>query len=355
MAASRNFSGAIAPSRPPSAPESISARVPASRPLPETSTTASSSRRPPSERADTRKSPPKAPPPAGAQIDVGVPARRQRRQLTLAAQLVAQLQQDRLAAAGGQPESLPVPRELHRDQRDQHQQDQRAWPHGVPALVRDLHDEGDRRRRAAACAAPAGRAGSRRARQAAPAPRAARTDTPPSSVSTAIATVSATRIDERDELGAGRVPGREHGHAPAGLAQARDRPPGRTAGLPAVGDHDRWQITGLRLLRNRRDLPASGVARSRPRSTLPRMSPPHRRDRPGNGEEAAHVAALSGGGPSQLGIDGSMRARDVSRPKAGRPGRSRAAGAGVLPPAVAPPAGQRRSDAGSGGSSPVSS
>jgi hypothetical protein len=46
------------------------------------------------------------------------------------------------------------------------------------------------------------------------------------------------------------------------------------------------------------------------------MSPPHRRGRPGNGEEAAHVAALSGGGPSQLGIDGSMRARDVSRPKA---------------------------------------
>jgi hypothetical protein len=46
------------------------------------------------------------------------------------------------------------------------------------------------------------------------------------------------------------------------------------------------------------------------------MSPPQRRHRPGNGEEAAHVAALSGGGPSQLGVDGSMRARDVSRPKA---------------------------------------
>jgi len=46
------------------------------------------------------------------------------------------------------------------------------------------------------------------------------------------------------------------------------------------------------------------------------MSPPQRRHRPGNGEEAAHIASLSGGGPSQLGIDGSMRARDVSRPKA---------------------------------------
>jgi len=46
------------------------------------------------------------------------------------------------------------------------------------------------------------------------------------------------------------------------------------------------------------------------------MSDPHRRGRLGNGEEAAHVAALSGGGPSQLGIDGSMRARDVSRPMA---------------------------------------
>ena len=45
------------------------------------------------------------------------------------------------------------------------------------------------------------------------------------------------------------------------------------------------------------------------------MSPPQRRGRPGNGEEAAHVAALSGGGPSQIGINGSMRARDVSRPK----------------------------------------
>ena len=45
------------------------------------------------------------------------------------------------------------------------------------------------------------------------------------------------------------------------------------------------------------------------------MSPPQRRHRPGNGEEAAHAAALTGGGPSQLGIEGSMRARDVSRPK----------------------------------------
>jgi hypothetical protein len=44
------------------------------------------------------------------------------------------------------------------------------------------------------------------------------------------------------------------------------------------------------------------------------MSPPPRRGRPGNGEEAASIAALTGGGPSQLGVGGSMRARDVSRP-----------------------------------------
>jgi len=38
-----------------------------------------------------------------------------------------------------------------------------------------------------------------------------------------------------------------------------------------------------------------------------------RRGRPGSGDEAS-VAALTGGGPSQLGVGGSMRARDVSRP-----------------------------------------
>ena len=40
-----------------------------------------------------------------------------------------------------------------------------------------------------------------------------------------------------------------------------------------------------------------------------------RGDRGGRGEERA-AAALTGGGPSQLGIVGSMRARDVSRPRA---------------------------------------
>ena len=61
----------------------------------------------------------------------------------------------------------------------------------------------------------------------------------------------------RIKLGAAEVLGGEQGHPPAGLAQPRDRPPGRIAGLR---DHDRWQATGLRLLRNTRDLPASGVA-----------------------------------------------------------------------------------------------
>jgi hypothetical protein len=42
------------------------------------------------------------------------------------------------------------------------------------------------------------------------------------------------------------------------------------------------------------------------------MTPPVRRGRPGRDE--ASVAALTGGGPSQLGVGGAMRARDVSRP-----------------------------------------
>jgi len=48
------------------------------------------------------------------------------------------------------------------------------------------------------------------------------------------------------------------------------------------------------------------------------MSPPGRTSRQGQGKPSsddAGVAALTGGGPSQLGVDGSMRARDVSRPR----------------------------------------
>jgi len=41
--------------------------------------------------------------------------------------------------------------------------------------------------------------------------------------------------------------------------------------------------------------------------------PPQRRQRPAGHDESA-AAVLSGTGPSQLGISGSMRARDVSRP-----------------------------------------
>src|SRR3954470_3969392 len=46
----------------------------------------------------------------------------------------------------------------------------------------------------------------------------------------------------------------------------------------------------------------------------PRSSSGRRGDRPDRGEEGA-AAALTGGGPSQLGVEGSMRARDVSRPQ----------------------------------------
>ena len=81
------------------------------------------------------------------------------------------------------------------------------------------------------------------------------------------------------------------------------------------------------------------------------MSPPQRRHRPGNGEDAAHVAALSGGGPSQLGIDGSMRARDVSRPKAADVADAER----LVQVSYRPRSKPTNYGAGSGGSSPVSS
>jgi len=43
------------------------------------------------------------------------------------------------------------------------------------------------------------------------------------------------------------------------------------------------------------------------------MSPGPRRVKSGADETGS--AALTGGGPSQLGVNGSMRARDVSRPR----------------------------------------
>jgi hypothetical protein len=45
-----------------------------------------------------------------------------------------------------------------------------------------------------------------------------------------------------------------------------------------------------------------------------RGSSGRRGDRTGRGEEGA-AAALTGGGPSQLGVEGGMRVRDVSRPQ----------------------------------------
>lgn len=82
----------------------------------------------------------------------------------------------------------------------------------------------------------------------------------------------------------------------------------------------------------------------------PGMSPPQRRQRPGS-EDAAHVAALSGGGPSQLGIDGSMRARDVSRPDAEQLIEAEK----LVQVSYRPRSKQNGYGAGSGGSSPVSS
>lgn len=43
--------------------------------------------------------------------------------------------------------------------------------------------------------------------------------------------------------------------------------------------------------------------------------PPPRKQAPRANSDERAAAALTGGGPSQLGVDGSMRARDVSRPR----------------------------------------
>jgi hypothetical protein len=62
---------------------------------------------------------------------------------------------------------------------------------------------------------------------------------------------------------------------------------------------------------------------------------------------------LAGGGPSQLGAEGAMRARDVSRPTDADVEKAEASvEISYRPPARSRPAGQ---DAGSGGSSPDAS
>src|SRR4051794_37485324 len=77
--------------------------------------------------------------------------------------------------------------------------------------------------------------------------------------------------------------------------------------------------------------------------------------RPGNEERAA--AALVGGGPSQLGVDGSMRARDVSRPTEDDAARAeRVVQVSYRPRSKPRPTGSAPAQAdGSGGSSPDAS
>jgi len=82
------------------------------------------------------------------------------------------------------------------------------------------------------------------------------------------------------------------------------------------------------------------------------MAPGSRRGAP-RGEEGA-AAALTGGGPSQLGVSGSMRARDVSRPTAD----DVAAAEKLVQVSYRPrskPHPVPRQPEGNGGSSPVSS
>jgi hypothetical protein len=78
-----------------------------------------------------------------------------------------------------------------------------------------------------------------------------------------------------------------------------------------------------------------------------------RRGERGPRSEEGAAAALTGGGPSQLGVEGSMRARDVSRPRAA----DVAAAEKLVQVSYRPrskPVGQSHSE-GSGGSSRVSS
>jgi len=73
------------------------------------------------------------------------------------------------------------------------------------------------------------------------------------------------------------------------------------------------------------------------------------------GEEGA-AAALTGGGPSQLGVNGSMRARDVSRPTAEDVALAeKLVQVSYRPRSKPHPVPPRVQDEGSGGSSPVSS
>ena len=68
------------------------------------------------------------------------------------------------------------------------------------------------------------------------------------------------------------------------------------------------------------------------------------RDREQPADDRGSLRGLTGGGPSKVGVDGAMRARDVSRPR-------------VEPTAGRPSSERRQAPAGSGssGSSPVDS
>lgn len=59
---------------------------------------------------------------------------------------------------------------------------------------------------------------------------------------------------------------------------------------------------------------ATGRGRSR---QVRRPRPGRDTARSGAGEDGESLRGLSGGGPSQVGVDGAMRARDVSRPRPG--------------------------------------
>ena len=104
MAAGRNRYGGSAPSRPPIAPESWSARVPAASPLPDTSTTATSSRLPSVRVVATTKSPANGEPPAEDRADSTSQFVRQLRDRALRQDPVAQVDEHRLAPPLTDPE-----------------------------------------------------------------------------------------------------------------------------------------------------------------------------------------------------------------------------------------------------------
>ena len=143
MVAGRKSSCGTEPSRPPKAPESSSARVPASTPLPDTSTSATSSWLPSSERVATRKSPENDAPPAERRTTSACQPTGSAGISPWARQPVAQVDQHRVTAGAlhAQPPARPGQRLHDRRGRRDHEDGTRRHPRvGRPHHLE--HDHG---------------------------------------------------------------------------------------------------------------------------------------------------------------------------------------------------------------------